>query len=294
MVKSMMKKNTPLVTRRNFEVHGALADQTIYGAKVAEKASGVGYVGVKTSDERLSDTLKYGGFRKMTGAYFCLVEHTQKKKRIRTIEAVPLYLKHQLDTKEKLEQYFVESYGYENPNVRIEKIKMYSLIKVNGFYMYLTGRASKGKQLRVCNAVQMVLLLYVKEITKAYNAQYSDEYMHKQKVISKSENEKLYDLLCEKHLNSIYRLRPNAVGQKLLEGRQKFGEISLSEQIYIILQILQLSQLINNGANLDIIEKGAHAGVSTLNKKISDCNEFKLINQSITGLYENEVDLLTI
>ena len=102
--------------------------------------------------------------------------HLQKKKRIRTIEAVPLYLKHQLDTKEKLEQYFVESYGYENPNVRIEKIKMYSLIKVNGFYLYLTGRASKGKQLRVCNAVQMVLsqkwMLYVKEITKAYNAQY--------------------------------------------------------------------------------------------------------------------------
>ena len=96
------------------------------------------------------------------------------------------------------------------------------------------------------------------------------------------------------YVKSIYRLRPNAVGQKLLEGRQKFGEISLLEQIYIILQILQLSQLINNRANLDIIEKGAHAGVPTLNKKISDCNEFKLINQSITGLYENEVDLLTI
>lgn len=103
----------------------------------------------------------------MTGAYFCLVEHTQKKKRIRTIEAVPLYLKHQLDTKEKLEQYFVESYGYENPNVRIEKIKMYSLIKVNGFYMYLTGRS--GNRLIVCNAVQMGFAARVDDVYKRDN-----------------------------------------------------------------------------------------------------------------------------
>lgn len=294
MVKSMMKKNTPLVTRRNFEVHGALADQTIYGAKVAEKASGVGYVGVKTSDERLSDTLKYGGFRKMTGAYFCLVEHTQKKKRIRTIEAVPLYLKHQLDTKEKLEQYFVESYGYENPNVRIEKIKMYSLIKVNGFYMYLTGRS--GNRLIVCNAVQMVLrqewMMYIKEITKAIGAEFTDEYIEKKGTISKSKNRQLYDLLCEKHLNCIYKLRPNPVGENLIKGKEKFDKLSILEQIYVLLQILQLSQLINQGANLELIGFSKNTGKTLTSKIISNCNEIKLINQSITGLYENEVDLL--
>ena len=296
MVKSMMKKNTPLVTRRNFEVHGALADQTIYGAKVAEKASGVGYVGVKTSDERLSDTLKYGGFRKMTGAYFCLVEHTQKKKRIRTIEAVPLYLKHQLDTKEKLEQYFVESYGYENPDVRIEKIKMYSLIKVNGFYMYLTGRS--GNRLIVCNAVQMVLrqewMMYIKEITKAIGAEFTDEYIEKKGTISKSKNRQLYDLLCEKHLNCIYKLRPNPVGENLIKGKEKFDKLSILEQIYVLLQILQLSQLINQGANLELIGFSKNTGKTLTSKIISNCNEIKLINQSITGLYENEVDLLTI
>ena len=35
-------------------------------------------------------------------------------------------------------------------------------------------------------------------------------------------------------------------------------------------------------------------GVATLNKVISDKKEFKLINQSITGLYENEIDLLSV
>ena len=148
MVKSMMKKNTPLVTRRNFEVHGALENKLgIKSAQLAKKVNEVGYIGVKTSDARLQNVCRYGGVTDIKGAYFCLVEHTQKKKRIRTIEPVPLYLKHQLDTNEKLEKYFAETYGYENPNVRIEKIKVYSLIKVNGFYMYLTGRT--GAQLAV-------------------------------------------------------------------------------------------------------------------------------------------------
>ena len=297
MVKSMMKKNTPLVTRRNFEVHGALENKLgIKSAQLAKKANGVGYIGVKTSDARLQNVCRYGGVTDIKGAYFCLVEHTQKKKRIRTIEPVPLYLKHQLDTNEKLEKYFAETYGYENPNVRIEKIKVYSLIKVNGFYMYLTGRT--GAQLAVCNAVQMILpwkwMLYVKEMTKAIGAEFTDEYMEKTGTISKSKNRQLYDLLCEKHLNCIYKLRPNPVGENLIIGKDKFNKLSILEQIYVLLQILQLSQLINQGANLELIGLAKKAGTTKISKNISNCNEFKLINQSITGLYENEVDLLTI
>ena len=205
-------------------------------------------------------------------------------------------MKHQLDTNEKLEKYFAETYGYENPNVRIEKIKVYSLIKVNGFYMYLTGRT--GAQLAVCNAVQMILpwkwMLYVKEMTKAIGAEFTDEYMEKTGTISKLKNRQLYDLLCEKHLNCIYKLRPNPVGENLIIGKDKFNKLSILEQIYVLLQILQLSQLINQGANLELIGLAKKAGTTKISKNISNCNEFKLINQSITGLYENEVDLLTI
>ena len=57
---------------------------------------------------------------------------------------------------------------------------------------------------------------------------------------------------------------------------------------------MQLSQLINQGANLELIGLAKKAGTTKISKIISNCNEFKLINQSITGLYENEVDLLTI
>ena len=61
-----------------------------------------------------------------------------------------------------------------------------------------------------------------------------------------------------------------------------------------MIQIIQLSQLSNMGADLISIGGVKKTGVATLNKVISDKEEFKLINQSVTGLYENEIDLLTV
>ena len=68
----------------------------------------------------------------------------------------------------------------------------------------------------------------------------------------------------------------------------------MDRQIYVLLQILQLSQLTNQGADLVEIGGVKKTGVATLNKIISDKTEFKLVNQSVTGLYENEIDLLTV
>ena len=91
-VKKIMAKNTPLVTKMNYEAHGGIADQTIYSADEARKAKGVGYISVKSSDEKISDTLKYGGMKKFTGAYFILIEYLKKGKKVRSLEAMPLYL----------------------------------------------------------------------------------------------------------------------------------------------------------------------------------------------------------
>lgn len=296
IVRKMMEKNTPLITRMNYEEHGSIADQTIYSANEAKKAKGVGYLPVKARDSRVMDTTKYGGFKKFTGAYFFLVEHTVKKKRVRTLEAMPLYLKDQLDTVEKMEQYCREVLGLLEPNIRLKKIKMYSLIKVDGFYLYLTGRSKA--QILVSNAIELVMdykkAKYIKKLTELSGKNYSLEQLENHKDISKKENLEIYDLLLDKHLNSIYSKRPNPVGEKLNSGRNKFIALDIDKQIYTLLQIVQLSQLSNMGADLTAIGGVKKTGVSTLNKKISDKSEFKLINQSITGLYKNEIDLLTV
>lgn len=296
VVRKVMGKNTPLVTRMNYEEHGGIADQTIYSASDAAKKKGEGYISIKETDEKISDVCKYGGYKKYTGTYFFLVEYTLKEKRVRSIEAMPLYKKEQLNTIEKLEQYCREQLKYEEPSIRLKKIKMYSLIKVDGFYLYLTGRS--GKQLLVSNAVQLSLeykyVLYIKKISSAYERKLTDEQLEDDKDISKDSNMELYNVLKDKHLQTIYKKRPNPAGDKLAIRQKEFENLSVSKQIYVLLQILQLSQLTNSGADLTEIGESKAIGKMQLNKKISDRTEFKLINQSVTGLYQNEIDLLKV
>ncbi len=291
-----MAKNTPLVTRMNYEKHGEIADQNIYSAKKVVKANGESYIPIKSGDKKIRDIRKYGGMTKCKGTYFVLVEHTENGKRVRTLEDIPLYLKEQLNCKEKLEQHFKEKLRYENPVVKYDRIKRYSLIKVNGFYMYLTGRTEN--RLRVLNAAQLSLdtkrARYVKWITKASDEYQSEAQYDEDEKITREKNLELYEVLKDKHMNKIYSKRPNAVGSKLNEGTEKFSDLPLSRQVYVLLQIIQLSQLINEGVDLREIGGSKASGTCKISKKISGNDEFKLINQSVTGLFENEIDLLTV
>lgn len=66
-VDKVMLKNTPLLTRMTFEAKGAIANETLYSAKKAKKDN---YIPLKTTDARMLDVTKYGGFTKVFGAYF--------------------------------------------------------------------------------------------------------------------------------------------------------------------------------------------------------------------------------
>ncbi|MGN0353625.1 MAG: type II CRISPR RNA-guided endonuclease Cas9, partial [Muricoprocola sp.] len=294
-VRKMLAKQSPLVTRMNYEEHGGIADQTIYPAADAAKVRGEGYMSAKTTDERISDVCKYGGFKKYTGAYFFLVEHTYKKNRIRTLEAMPLYLKDQLNTVKKMEQYCMDTLGLKEPSIRMKRIKMYSLIKVNGFELYLTGRS--GAQLLVLNATEMKLdyksVKYIKKISAFDQYDVSDTYFDEKTDISKLQNMNLYDVLTDKYCNSAYQKRPNPIGEKLQCKKAKFEALSIAKQIYVLKQILLLNST-NSGVDLQLIGEAKKAGVATLNKKISDQDEFKLISISPAGLYRKETDLLTV
>ena len=149
----------------------------------------------------------------------------------------------------------------------------------------------------MCNAVQLTLdegqCEYVKKITKAREEELSNNSMDKLEI-TKEKNLWLYEILKKKHQNTIYAKRPNPVGDKLQEYQGNFEELGIERQIYVLLQILELSQLLNQGADLVEIGGAKQTGVAQINKKISGNVEFKLIHQSVTGLYEQEIDLLTV
>lgn len=293
-VKSVMSKNTPLITVRTEEVHGELFKQQIVSAETIEKVNGKNYFPVKTSESKLENTSRYGGYSKLAIACFFLVEHTQKKKRVRTIESIPFYLQSNLNTKKKLEQYCVEKLGYEAPSVRLIKIKKKSLMKIGGYYYYVTGRSDN--RLSVNDGVQLVLsyedILYVKDISKMLE---KDIDMQNEEDKYKERNRIFYNTLMNKFIKGIYQYRrPNIFGSQLQKGEELFCSLSVNDQFYVLMQIISLVQMKTRGVDLKLIGESGQCGVSLLSKRVSDFKEAELINQSITGLFESRIDLLKI
>lgn len=284
----MMAKNSPLITRMNFEAHGQISEATLYGAKTAKPES---YIPLKSSDNRLQDVTKYGGFGSVRVTYFFLVEHEKKGKRIRTLEAIPLYLRDKIgDNMELLNQYCEEELHLVKPDVRIARIKIQSLIRRNGYLMHISGKSNQ--QLIVRNAIPLCLnqywVNYIKKLEKTVGTRYVDDN------ITDDKNKELYYILTEKHRSSIFAKRPNAIGDKLLSRQVKFENLDLLGQAEVLMQILQLTQLSNMGADLSLIGEAKKTGITLISKVVSDAEEFVLINQSPAGLYESEIDLKTI
>lgn len=288
MVKKMMGKNTPLLTKRTYEQHGGIADQTIYSAKEANKES---YIPVKAQDNRLSDVTKYGGMKNVSGAYYFLVEHEKKNKKVRSLEQVPVYLKTQLEQDENaLLKYCRECLGLMNPNIRVKRIPFKSLVKREKFFLNIAGKT--GVQILVENAMPMCFSQewesYIKHLENfALNGKEEDL----KSIVSKEMNGRLYEEILYKH-KTIYLQKPNSLTGKLTDKQQIFDDLNLKEQVTAILEILK-NTLCKN-LPIAIKELDLKASPMKVGKEISGLGECLLIHQSVTGIYETVIDLKTV
>lgn len=300
LVRKMVNKTSPLVTKKSYEYLGELSDATITSAKEAKIGS---YLPTKTKDSRLVDVTKYGGMKNIKGTRFFLVEHTSKKGRIRTIEFIPLYLKDKLDSKEALEEYARKELGLIDPDVRMKCIKLYSLLNIGGVLVYLTART--GNRLELSNASE----LYVNREMQSHIRDI-EKYIENGYIPSKVENSyiknnvKLYDILKEKH-QTVFKGRPYSIGKKLETYRNAFLKLSVLDQSIALKQILKATSTNEkNVTDLHLIGGGTQEGTIRINKNITSevdklvkegrKPKILLINQSPTGLFENKVDLLTV
>ena len=288
-VKEMISRNTPLMTRLSFEGHGGIANETLYGAK---KASREKYIPLKATDKKMQDVTKYGGFTSAATAYFFLVEYEVKGKKVRSLETVPVFMKEKIETDPNaLLWYCSEVLGLENPDIRLKKIKLQSLIKKDGFFAYISGRTEN--RISLYNAVNLCLsqewIGYVKKLDK-YN-----EFSQLDRELTKEKNEELYQELMEKHRKGIYARRPNSMGEKLINAWSSFEQLELEKQCEVLVQIIKLSSIgAAVSADLTLVGAASKCGTMKISKNISDANEFILINQSVTGLFERRIDLQTV
>lgn len=287
-VRQTMRKNNILFTRLATEATGGLFDQTIMPA-------GKGQAVLKTSDPRMT-VEKYGGYNKVSGSFFCLVEHDDKKKRIRSFE--PVFLMH----KELYERdplgYCRSVLGLSNPEIVIAKIKINALFSLNGFRMHLSSRT--GSQLRFKNANQLIVApeqqAYIKRIGK---------YAERCRVaraelpltgfdgVTAAENTVLYDILVQKLMTPLFQVKYKTPCATLTKNRDAFVALSVLDQCTTLLEILKMLSCTAAGADLKLLCQKSDIGILLTSKKLTNFegDRLELIHPSVTGVFEKRIPI---
>lgn len=326
IVKKTMSKNSPLITKKVEEGHGKITNETIVGVKeiifgrkkvekvdkTPKKPNLQAYRPIKTSDERLCNILRYGGRTSISISGYCLVEYVKKRKTIRSLEAIPVYLgrKDSL-SEEKLLNYFrynLNDGGKDSvSDIRLclPFISTNSLVKIDGYLYYLGGK--NDDRIQLYNAYQLKMkkeeVEYIRKIEKAVSMSKFDEIdREKNPVLTEEKNIELYNKIQDKFENTVFSKRMSLVkynkkdlsfGDFLKNKKSKFEEIDLEKQCKVLYNIIfNLSNL--KEVDLSDIGGSKSTGKCRCKKNITNYKEFKLIQQSITGLYSCEKDLKTI
>ena len=307
IVKKMMDSNDVRITKRLLEQSGALADATVYKATVAGKAKDGAYIGMKTKSSVFADVAKYGGMTKIKNAYSIIVQYAGKKGEIvKEIVPLPIYLTNRNTTDQDLIDYVASTIPQaKDISIIYRKLCINQLVKVNGFYYYLGGKTSNS--ICIDNAIQVLLShefeIYTKLLDKANTLRKSNPTVDVQNIstlnplnkkqifITINDNLKFYDYLVEKLNSNIYKkMKGNKASDLIDIGREKFKEIDISSQCTLLLEILNI--LTNMKTTYDIKLLGFSTSRTKIALKISTLDEFKIINESITGLYSNEITIV--
>lgn len=283
-VRKYMNKNNILVTRMPREVKGQLFDLNILPA-------GKGQLPIKKG----MDIAKYGGYNNVSGAYYFVAEHTEKKKRIRTIETVMICHKDVYEKNPLL--YCTEYLGLCEPKIIVGKVRADMLWEIDNSKVYITGRT--GNHLVCKHAYEFAIdkehEQYIKQIGK-----YIERCTKAKKEleitdfdgITYDKNIELYNWFTKKLNVTVYKKLFKTALSNLTEHKDKFYSMSLYSQCKLLLEILKLFKCDRQLSNFSELYGVKSAGEIKFNKKISKYNSAYLINQSVTGLYEYKIDLL--
>ena len=288
IVKNTMAKNNIRYTRYSFKQKGGLFDQLLV-------KKGSGQVPIKANGA-ISNTEKYGAYNRPSSTYFALAEYADKKgKKIRQI--VPINAYQEMEYINNPDAYISAIVGFD-AKVIIPCIKYNSCLSFNGFRMHLSSKSGGGSTLVYKPAVQLVLGYesekYIRNIVK-YLEQFSSREINRFDCLTKEQNIAVYNQIVLKLTTTVFSWKFGALGEKLKDKTEMFENLSVEKQCYVINEILKIVHCNVLSGDLTYLSESKKSGISTTNSKVSDIKNItsvKLINQSVTGLFENEVDFL--
>ena len=305
--------NRCIVVRFVGEGSGALFNATIKTAGANDKLIPLKAHGA------ISDTKKYGGYDSATTAYFALVASKDKKGRPQTsLEAIPIIIDKRSRSLSDIVEYLETNCGLLEPKILIKKIRLNTLLEVDGSLAYLRGKTND--RIILCNANELWLnscgdkedpcggsVEYLKKVVE-FNKKYAEQKKFKRELkcdeehdkISAAKNVELYDALVGKLGSGLYDgLSMSGQAKYLADGaqRDRFAAMPLEIQCVVIMKIVAF--LACNSVNLDLTDFGQkadgkseakNAGVNLMSKFIGG-KHIRMITQSPTGYYRNVVDL---
>ena len=301
----VVRRNTVTISRKTEENHGSLYNKVTVWSKEKAKGNPAAYLPVKSSDSKAQDVTKYGGITSIANSGYSLVEYEVKGKKIRSLEALPVYLGSSSTlTREKILGYLSASLSEEHKGKEIKNLRVCvpfippkSKVRIDGFCYYLGGKT--GNSIYLNNAEPLYLSVqeeeYLRKITKAIEkADYEETDKTDCVIITREKNLEFFKILLLKLENVPYKYNKWNI-RKNLEGKEEiFGSLSIEKQCFVINQIIYWINSTTQNVNLKDIKDSEHAGMQRLNKKILECKEAILIHQSVTGMYERKINLLKI
>lgn len=292
IVKRTMTKNNIRFTRYAFKQKGGLFDQNIL-------KKGNGQVPVK-SNSPLSDIDKYGGYNRATSTCFSLISCVNEKgETVKQFIPIDLYE----DTK-YLEnpKAFIDNKLSVDSTIIIPCVKYNALVSIDGFRMHISSKSGGGSKIVYKPAMQLVVdstqEKYIKQIVSYLNKCVElrkDKMITEYDGITFEKNMLLYDVLHDKLSNTVLNVKfantANIMGCK----KEGFKNCTLKEQCEVLMQILNILHANVRSGDLSLLGESKQSGIITTSNKIAptkNVKSFKIINQSITGLFEQEIELL--
>lgn len=258
------------IVRKVEEQSGMLFKETIYPAE-------------KSSDKTipLKKTLAvglYGGYTNVNYAFYSLIEYQVKNKRKRSLVGIPMATKLLIDTNQTTLEAYVTAFIGDDCHILKERVLKYQLIHNDNCALYVAGPTERhnARQLVVSEAAARIIhLVSAKQVDEA---SFLEQY-------HRSDLTAVFEELTLK-LTADFKIFKN-VAAKITAAKERFSDCTFNEQVVIIEEVIKVMRANATNGNLKMLgltEREGRLGSVPISTNL------KIINQSITGLYQSIED----
>lgn len=302
-VKATLLKNNIHMTRYAFRRQGALFNQ-----QPLKKGEGL------VPRKKGMDPSKYGGYNMATISFFVLAEYTAGKKKDVMFTPVELmYADRFLDDAQFRVEYAKKMIdrikNCDAKNIcfplgdRILKIN--TVLSLDGYRVCLAGKADNriGLSGQTPFIADYETERYIKRMRVlkdkiANNTSYCFE--PEVDKVTKEENVRLYGIYLEKLCFSIFSKHPTCPSELLIQGRNKFLDMPVLEQMSFLMNMHEFFGRQTHGLDLSAVGGTKRSSIprmsASLTNWVKTYTDVRIIDQSASGLWEtksqNLLDLL--